>query len=154
MQIKRGDILYVESGYTVGSEQRPGRPAIVVSNDVNNRNSSTVELVYLTTQPKHDLPTHVTVRSLSRESIAICEQITTVAVERLGTVRGHVTDTEMANIEIAMLVSLGMQMAEREFPEENETDTVDDRLAAVEAKCAVLQQMYDTLLDKLLRSGR
>ena len=143
MQIKRGDILYVESGYAVGSEQRPGRPAIIVSNDANNRSSSTVELVYLTTQPKHDLPTHVTIHSLSRESIAICEQISTVAVERLGSVRGCVTDEEMANIEAAMLVSLGMQ---KKAPKEN----LDDRLAAAEAKCAVLQQMYDALLNKLI----
>ena len=57
-EIKRGDIWYIESGYiTVGSEQRPGRPAIVVSNDRNNEYSSTLEVVYLTTQPKHDLPT-------------------------------------------------------------------------------------------------
>ena len=62
-EIKRGDIWYIESGYnTVGSEQRPGRPAIVVSNDRNNEYSSTLEVVYLTTQPKHDLPTHVTIR--------------------------------------------------------------------------------------------
>ena len=66
MGIKRGDIYYIESGYaTVGSEQRPGRPAIVVSNDRNNEHSSTLEVVYLTTQPKHDLPTHVTIRSTS-----------------------------------------------------------------------------------------
>ena len=43
MGIKRGDIYYIESGYaTVGSEQRPGRPAIVVSNDRNNEHSSTL----------------------------------------------------------------------------------------------------------------
>ena len=73
-EIERGDIWYMESGYnTVGSEQRPGRPAIVVSNDRNNEHSSTLEVVYLTTQPKHDLPTHVTIRSTNRESIALCE---------------------------------------------------------------------------------
>ena len=72
MDIKRGDIWYIESGYSVGSEQRAGRPAIVVS-------SGTVEVVYLTTQPKRDLPTHVTISSLSRESTALCEQITSVS---------------------------------------------------------------------------
>lgn len=110
MEIKRGSIWYVESSYAaVGSEQRPGRPAIVVSNDKNNQHSGTVEMVYLTTQPKHDLPTHVTIHSTNQVSIAICEQITTVAVERIGSYYGQATDEEMAAIDRAMLISLGIQ---------------------------------------------
>lgn len=110
MSFKRGDIYYIGGGLTTGSEQRPGRPAIIVSNDKGNATSQTVEVVYLTTQTKHDLPTHVVIRSMDRESIAICEQITTVATERIGNYKGRVTDTEMANLEIAMLVSLDLQM--------------------------------------------
>lgn len=112
MEIKRGDIWYIESGYSTGSEQRPGRPAVVVSNDLNNVHSTTVEVVYLTTQPKRDLPTHATIHSMSRDSIAICEQITTVAVERIGNYRGCVTDAEMEDIEATMQVSLGLREAE------------------------------------------
>lgn len=108
MSIRRGDILYVESGYSTGSEQRPGRPAIVVSNNKNNEFSTTVEVVYLTTQPKRDLPTHVPIHSLNRESIAICEQITSVSTERIGSFRGCVTADEMRAIEAAMRVSLAM----------------------------------------------
>ena len=154
MGIKRGDIWYVESGYTTGSEQRPGRPAIVVSNDLNNYHSSTVEVIYLTTQPKHDLPTHVSIHSLSRESIAICEQITTVAVERMGNYRGRVTEAEMHNIEVAMMVSLGLtqQECEAEEPASDETPPMlETRLAEAEARCSILQQMYDTLLNKMLK---
>ena len=102
MDIKRGDIWYIESGYSVGSEQRAGRPAIVVSNNRNNQYSGTVEVVYLTTQPKRDLPTHVTISSLSRESTALCEQITSVSTERFGSYRGAVTAEEMEDIEEAM----------------------------------------------------
>jgi len=94
MSFKRGEIYYIENSFaTTGSEQRPGRPAVIVSNDNNNERSTTVEVVYLTTQPKTDLPTHVLIRSLSRESTAICEQITTVAMERIGTFKGRVTFT-------------------------------------------------------------
>ena len=32
MSINRGDIFYVNPSETVGSEQRSGRPAIIVSN--------------------------------------------------------------------------------------------------------------------------
>lgn len=107
MRILRGDVLYIEGGESVGSEQRSGRPAVVVSNNLNNTHSSCVEVVYLTTRPKRRLPTHTPIHSASRRSIVLCEQITTVAVERISGYCGHVTDEEMERIEAAMLVSLG-----------------------------------------------
>ena len=125
MDIKRGDIWYIEGGFTTGSEQRPGRPAVVVSNNRNNEHSSTIEVVYLTTQPKRDLPTHAVIRSMSRESIAICEQVTTVAIERLGNYRGQVTADEMADIEAAMRISLGLESREATEPEPVEDDAAE-----------------------------
>lgn len=50
--IKRGEIYYIEPSKTLqttGSEQRPNRPGVVVSNNENNEHSSIVEIVYLTT---------------------------------------------------------------------------------------------------------
>lgn len=42
--MKRGQIYYVRSNYREeGSEQRGGRPAVIVSNDKNNAKSNTVE---------------------------------------------------------------------------------------------------------------
>ena len=38
--INRGEVFYITSKYdTVGSEQRSGRPAVVVSNNLNNEHS-------------------------------------------------------------------------------------------------------------------
>lgn len=56
--MRRGDIFYIEAtGYqTTGSEQRPGRPGIIVSNEKCNENSEVVEVVYTTTQPKKPPP--------------------------------------------------------------------------------------------------
>lgn len=160
MDFVRGSIWYVKSGYSTGSEQRPGRPAIIVSNDANNKHSSTVEIVYLTTAPKHDLPTHVTIRSTSRVSTAICEQITTVATERIGSYCGTVTDAEMSSIETAMLISLGLAPAAGadSMPEARSEETppipdLDTRLAEAEARCKILQELYDSLLTRLIKSN-
>lgn len=72
--MKRGQIYYVRSNYREeGSEQRGGRPAVIVSNDKNNANSNTVEVVYMTTKPKTDLPTHVYIESALRPSTLLCE---------------------------------------------------------------------------------
>ncbi|MBD5130301.1 MAG: type II toxin-antitoxin system PemK/MazF family toxin [Ruminococcaceae bacterium] len=161
--MKRGDIYYIERFQTTGSEQHPGRPAVIVSNNDNNRHSTTVEVVYLTTQPKENLPTHARVNSCMRDSIAICEQITTVALERVGDYKGHVTDCEMAEIEAAMLASLDLGLLMSADATEgsddycydtSESDMISElteKLRNSEAKREMLQQMYDALLNKVVK---
>lgn len=109
MNIKRGDCFYIESIYNeVGSEQKSGRPAIIVSNEKNNQNSETVEVVYLTTKTKANLPTHVIIRSAPRESTALCEQVTSVSTNRIGTFMSHLTKEEITQVDIALLISLDL----------------------------------------------
>ena len=45
MSILKGDIYYIEKYPTQGSEQQAARPAIVVSNNKCNENSSVIEVV-------------------------------------------------------------------------------------------------------------
>lgn len=105
--MKRGQIYYIESNHQeIGSEQRAGRPAVIVSNNKNNENSTTVEVVYMTTQPKNDLPTHVFIRSSLRPSTVLCEQIYSVSTERLGTYIGELTDRELQELNNYLFESL------------------------------------------------
>lgn len=107
--VKRGEIYYISrGGYNTGSEQQADRPGVIVSNDKNNKNSQTLEVVYLTTQPKNELPTHCTIRSTGRVSAVLCEQIHTVAVERIGKYIGVCTAQEMQNIDIGLMISIGL----------------------------------------------
>lgn len=120
--IKRGEIFYISRrGVTTGSEQFSDRPAVVVSNDRNNENSNTVEVVYLTTQPKTDMPTHCTIRSTGRISTVLCEQVHTVSVERVGKYIGQCTDVEMKNIDIALMISLSLDTNTKTSKQYNET---------------------------------
>ena len=104
--IRRGEIFYIARGASCGSEQYADRPAVVVSNDENNKHSGTIEVAYLTTQPKNELPTHVTIRSTGRVSTVLCEQVTSVSVERVNNYIGQVSEQEMKNIDIALMISL------------------------------------------------
>lgn len=114
-QYKRGEIFYVNNGSReqVGSETKKDRPAIIVSCDANNKHSSVLEMVFLTTQPKAELPTHVTIRSTGKASTALCEQPTPVAVERLNNYLGEVTEEEMQRIDTALLIGLGINYDKR-----------------------------------------
>ena len=151
MEIKRGDIWYVSKDNYTGCEQAAGRPAIIVSNEKNNACAEVVEVVYLTTQPKKDL----------------CEQITTVSVDRLLGYKGHLTPAEMTNVEVAMLISLELEVGkpvEKIVEVTKEVPVIRDvkvstpasnpnmaaELAAAKAKCEMLQTMYESLLNRVL----
>ena len=107
----RGEVYYVyPTGNEIGSEQHAGRPAIIVSNNQNNKNSSTLEIVYLTTREKRPMQTHVHINAAGKlqESTAICEQIFTVDKLRLNDYIGQLCDKEMQDIEFGLIVSLGL----------------------------------------------
>ena len=84
-QYRRGEIYYINNASKehIGSEMKKDRPAVIVSCDANNKHSDVLEVVFLTSAPKKDLPTHVTIRSTGRKSEALCEQPTPVSVERI-----------------------------------------------------------------------
>ena len=109
LNIRRGEIWYIkDDGRSVGTEQQNERPAIVVSNNGANKFSNTIEVVFLTTKAKASLPTHTTVTALIK-STALCEQITSVSIERLGGYIRTCTSTEMSKVDKCLLISLGLE---------------------------------------------
>lgn len=150
--IKRGEMFYISRGGASynGSEQHSDRPAVVVSNNKNNENSNVVEIVYMTTQPKTDLPTHVTVRSTGRISTVLCEQVYSVSTERVGTYIGECTDKEMENIDIALMISLQLDGNMKTSKKYNETiKQQNDEIERLKAEIADLQQEYEDAIAEI-----
>ena len=110
MNTKRGDIFFIRrrSDYIVGSEIKGSRPGIIVSNNALNTTSDVVEVVYLTTQPKKELPTHATIQATGVPSVALCEQVDHVSLQLLGDYCGTCSEEEMADVDRALLASLGL----------------------------------------------
>lgn len=106
---KRGEIWYIENNNFTGSEAGFTRPAIIVSNEKNNLYSGVIEVVYLTTQKRKELPTHIKIRSSPKISTALCEQVYSVSIERLKEKCGTVTLSEQGMIDKALLISLGIE---------------------------------------------
>lgn len=159
---KRGEIYWINpSAYrdAVGSVQAPDRPAIIVSNDIGNANSYVREIVYLTSSPKKDLPTHVTIRSAPQISTALCEQITTTSDDQIGAYIGTCTTAEMEAIDQALLISLGIDIAvelgqpkpapEPPKKEELPSDLII-KLATAQKEAEIYQKLYTDLLQKSL----
>lgn len=158
MSYKRGEIFYIErAGDSYGSEQQAGRPAIVVSNDKNNEYSSTLEVVYLTTQPKTELPTHIDIRSTKKNSIALCEQIHTVSAQRVGDFVGNCSEYEMQMIDAALLISLGIDFEKQQ--EESKQEAVKpetskesgDVVVRLTTERDIYKALYEQMLERATR---
>ena len=158
--IKRGDIYYIrDTRQSTGSEQRADRPAVIVSNDTNNKHSGVYEVVYMTTQPKTDLPTHFITYSALRPSTVLCEQISSVYEDRIREWIGTLTPDEMKALDQCLKVSIGI----KEEPAA-ETESLRQQLETTEAKLAEIgaqlwtaesqrqtyKEMYEFLLSKRL----
>ena len=79
-----------------------GRPAVIISNDIGNNAAPILEVVYLTTQEKKPLPTHVKINSSKYPSTVLCEQIDTVNKDKVGDYIGQCSMAEMKKIDAAL----------------------------------------------------
>ena len=149
--IRRGEIFYIaRGGATNGSEQLADRPAVVVSNDENNKHSGVIEVVYMTTQPKTDLPTHVTIRSTGRISTVLCEQVSSVSTERVNNYIGQVSEQEMKNIDIALMISLQLDNGGKSSKQYNETiQRQQEEIDSLKREIEMLQQECDDRIAEI-----
>jgi len=99
---------------TVGHEIRKTRPCLVVQNDVGNR-FSPVTIVVPVGGAEHVAkiyPIHVLISKgeggLTKDSVAMCNQIRCVDESRIGKTHGHVSTATMAKVDQALKVSLGL----------------------------------------------
>lgn len=112
-EVKRREIWWCDFGEGVGHEHQGLRPCVVVSNGMSNLNSDIVTVVPLTTKHTHLLPCHVELHredcaGLRKPSVALCEQVRTVDVERLKNCVGYVKSAPMRAVSDCLKEQLGM----------------------------------------------
>lgn len=109
MNIRRGDIIYVDApGTTTGSEQMGNRPAIVVSNNHGNRCSPNVEIIYMTTREKKPLPTHFFIMLNGNRCTVMAEGITTISKQRIQKRIGYIGDIAVDKMNRCLAISVGL----------------------------------------------
>ena len=113
----RGDIFFVDFGDHGDSHKQSGiRPAVIVSNNRNNRNSPVVTVVPLSARvwKKKYLPTHVQIPlnksvGLDKPSMALAEQVETLDKTKLGEKIGEITDSLLMDaITVALQIQIGV----------------------------------------------
>ena len=169
--MKRGEIYFItNTNQGEGNEIRGNRPAVIVSNDALNKTSGVVEIVYTTTQPKKDLPTHVLTRSTLRPSTILCEQVHTVSTLRVGDKLGELTEQELAAVDTALAISLGLDFGHtpimREPTEEELLNKLseltplnlakpgaDAQLIKLETERDLYRRLYSELLETITKGA-
>ena len=108
----RGDIYYADMEPHIGSEQGGKRPVVV---HIGNRHSPTLIVATVTTrtEKKKNQPTHVLVDSnpaFEEPSMILREQIFTIDKSRIERFMGYASKAEMLRIDMALLVSLALNV--------------------------------------------
>ena len=109
-----GDIYEVNLDPVVGAETGKRRPALVVSNDINNEFSQTVTVLPITSQPaKKHYPFEALVpkgvAGLIADSRIKANQVRTVDKRRLVSFRGSLPSEYLPQVEKALRIHLNMK---------------------------------------------
>lgn len=112
LDIRRGDVVIVRLDPAEGHEMKKTRPAVVVQNDVGNKNSST-SIIAPATGTYRGYPFEVLVEAsdspFEKDSSVRLDQIHVVSIEtRIQSVVGSLDKATMAEIDDALKVSLGL----------------------------------------------
>ena len=109
---KRGEIwladLYSNNSCVINGK----RPAIVISNNIANTFSLTVDIIPLSSNTSKILPVHVLIEKefgLSNDSFALVEQKIVIDKKRLYYKLGSINNKTMDKIEKAILIHLGIK---------------------------------------------
>jgi len=109
-----GDVFDVNFDPVIGSEIGKRRPALVVSNDINNEFAATVTVLPITSQPAaKTYPFEVVVAAgvagLTRDSRIKANQVRTLDKRRIAGFRGQLPEVYLRLAERALRVHLNLE---------------------------------------------
>lgn|SRR5208282_687445 len=109
MHPRRGEVWWVAFDPSVGGEIQKTRPAIIVSNNGANMALNRLIVVPLTSQiaKVYAGQAMVTVNGEPRKAMA--DQLTTASKDRLRSKLGQVSTSDIASVERAILLHLGIR---------------------------------------------
>lgn len=129
----RGSVFWLKpsEAKAIGSEQNGARPVIIISNNKNNMHSPVVTIVPITSKEKVTLPTHVPIDAVTHPytdiNLVLCEQITTVAKQRLSNYIGMLPEDVLKNIEKAVAIQLDLTIHSNTIETTEPIETIFDK---------------------------
>jgi len=106
--LKRGDVVWVELDPAIGTEIKKTRPAIIISNDAQNKAGKRLIIAPLTSNTKKVYPFETIVRIEGNLAKAMFDQIRTVDISRLGNKLGNISIEEIKEIDKTLKLVLSL----------------------------------------------
>ena len=150
-EYKRGEVYYARYDDGVGSEMGVGRPVVIVSNDIGNETSPVVNVLFMTSAPKHNSTT-VPVRTNRRISNVLCNQVATFDKMRLGDKMCTLTEAEMAQIDERLALTFGLPRVDLTVEARLREQIAELKAAkeAAEVQARVDSELYKKLYERTL----
>lgn len=159
-EVRRGEVYECDFGTPHGSEQGFLRYAIVIQNNLGNEFSPTTIVIACSTEPKKDLPVHLSCKFSSKnmpdysfnrletfENVIMAEQIRTVDKTRLRRYIGFLTPEFMEQIEEKIYISLDLKPKETIVEKEVFVDKIVEKIVYVD-KIVPLKEETDVKPQK------
>ena len=107
-EILRSSVYWVNLDPTVGSEVKKTRPAVIISNNIQNKTSTRVVVIPITSQVKTIYPFEAKIMVANKDAKALTDQVRAIDKSRLGDFIGKLNKSEIAEIEKALRVTLSL----------------------------------------------
>ena len=109
---KRGEVWYADLDPTRGHEQAGKRPCLVISVDVFNASAADLVIVVPITSHDKGIRSHVRISppegGLKKISFAKCEDVRSIARERLSKRLGRLHAQSLSDVEVRLRILLGL----------------------------------------------
>ena len=156
MNCRRGEIFFINkfNDPSVGSEQRQGRPFLVVSPNNMTKNGRGALCVPLTLQEKPPLSQHCKIDTFGKDATVLCEQIRYIDESYFGSYFATATDGEMAEVNKCLMEAVGipssvlLQSGDAEGVRKEVTritERFETQIAAKDAEIRDLQKKIEAL---------
>lgn len=109
MHPRRGEVWWVSFDPSLGGEIQKTRPALILSNNAANAVLNRVTVVPLTSQTAKVYPGEALLTLNGKQRKAMADQIMTAAKQRLRDRLGSISAADMAAVEKAGLLQLGIR---------------------------------------------
>lgn len=110
MPIERGEVYWVAFDPSLGGEIQKTRPAIVLSNNAANLALNRVQVVPITSKIQRLYPGEALIDLRGEKRKAIASQLATASKLRFGAKLGSIDTEDMARVENAVAVQLGLTL--------------------------------------------